>query len=248
MIAFDHVTHEYEHAVAVRDVSLRVAAGITTALIGPSGCGKSTLLKLVVGLAWPQHGRVTIADEAVAPQTIDRLRHRIGYVIQSGGLFPHLTARDNVTLAARYLKRERSWIDARTDELLELVQLSNEVLARYPGDLSGGQRQRVSLMRALMLDPDLLLLDEPLGALDPMVRHGLQDELQALFARLRKTVLLVTHDLAEAAFFADTIVLMREGEVVQEGSYQSLVAAPANEFVRAFLQAQRAHALPVMHA
>jgi osmoprotectant transport system ATP-binding protein len=161
-------------------------------------------------------------------------------VIQSGGLFPHLTARDNVTLAARHLKREPAWIDARMQELKELVQLQDDVLARYPGDLSGGQRQRVSLMRALMLDPDLLLLDEPLGALDPMVRHGLQDELRALFARLAKSVVLVTHDLAEAAFFADTIVLMREGRIVQQGSYDDLTQRPADDFVRAFLQAQRA--------
>lgn len=240
MIAFEDVTHEYAHVVALRDVSLRIGNGATTALIGPSGCGKSTLLKLVVGLAWPQRGRVTIDEQLVAPANIEHIRHRIGYVIQSGGLFPHLTARDNVTLAARYLKREPAWIDARVQELTGLVQLQADVLARYPGDLSGGQRQRVSLMRALMLDPDLLLLDEPLGALDPMVRHELQDELRALFARLAKSVVLVTHDLAEAAFFADTIVLMREGRIVQQGSYDDLTRRPADDFVRAFLQAQRA--------
>jgi osmoprotectant transport system ATP-binding protein len=248
VITFDGVTHEYAHAVAVRDVSLRVRDGATTALIGPSGCGKSTLLKLIAGLAWPQRGRVTINDDIVAPDNIERIRHRIGYVIQSGGLFPHMTACDNVTLAARYLKRDRGWIDARVTELVELVQLSDDALARYPGDLSGGQRQRVSLMRALMLDPDLLLLDEPLGALDPMVRHDLQGDLRALFARLKKSVLLVTHDLAEAAFFSDTIVLMREGRIVQQGSYQNLIDTPADEFVRAFLRAQRALATPAAHA
>lgn len=240
MIAFEDVTHEYEHVVSVRDVSLRIDTGATIALIGPSGCGKSTLLKLVAGLAWPRRGRVTIDEQLVAPANVERIRHRIGYVIQSGGLFPHLTARDNVTLAARYLKHESAWIDARVQELKELVRLQDDVLARYPRDLSGGQRQRVSLMRALMLDPDLLLLDEPLGALDPMVRHGLQDELRALFARVRKTVVLVTHDLAEAAFFAETIVLMREGRIVQRGSYRDLTERPADDFVRAFLQAQRA--------
>lgn len=240
MIAFENVTHEYEHVVAVRDLTLRIGNGATTALIGPSGCGKSTLLKLVAGLAWPQQGRVTIDGQLIAPANVERIRHRIGYVIQSGGLFPHLTARDNVTLAARYLQREPAWIDARMRELTELVQLKDDVLARHPRDLSGGQRQRVSLMRALMLDPDLLLLDEPLGALDPMVRHGLQDELRTLFARLAKSVVLVTHDLAEAAFFADTIVLMREGRIVQQGSYDDLTRRPADDFVRAFLQAQRA--------
>ena len=248
VIAFENVTHEYAHAIAVREVSLRVAGGVTTALIGPSGCGKSTLLKLVAGLVWPQHGRVTVRDEAVSPANIAHIRHRIGYVIQSGGLFPHLTTHDNVTLAARYLKRDKEWIARRVGELIELVQLPQEVLARFPGDLSGGQRQRVSLMRALMLDPDLLLLDEPLGALDPMVRHGLQDDLRSLFARLKKSVLLVTHDLAEAAFFADTIVLMREGRIVQQGSYRDLIDAPADDFVRAFLQAQRALGVPASHA
>jgi osmoprotectant transport system ATP-binding protein len=246
VIAFDHVTHQYEHAVAVRDVSLVIANGETTALIGPSGCGKSTLLKLVTGLAWPQHGRVTLNDEVIAPDSIEKIRQRIGYVIQSGGLFPHLTARENVTLAARYLQRESTWIERRIAELQELVQLPNELLDRYPGDLSGGQRQRVSLMRALMLDPEVLLLDEPLGALDPMVRHGLQDELRQLFARLKKTVLLVTHDLAEAAFFSETIVLMREGRIVQQGSYRDLVTAPADDFVRAFLLAQRALTTPAL--
>jgi osmoprotectant transport system ATP-binding protein len=240
VIAFDNVTHEYAHAIAVRDVSLRIVDGVTTALIGPSGCGKSTLLKLIAGLIWPQRGSVTLDNEAVSARNIERIRHRIGYVIQSGGLFPHLTARDNVTLAARYLKRERRWIDQRMSELIELVRLSPDVLRRYPGDLSGGQRQRVSLMRALMLDPDLLLLDEPLGALDPMVRHELQDELRALFLRLRKSVVLVTHDLAEAAFFCETIVLMREGRIVQQGSYRDLIETPADDFVRAFLRAQRA--------
>ena len=239
MIAFENVSHAYEHVAAVEGVSLRVDAGETVALIGPSGCGKSTLLKLAVGLVWPRQGRVLVADQPLQPENVLSLRHRIGYVIQSGGLFPHLSASDNVTLAARYLHRGREWISARLQELAELVQLPGDVLNRFPGELSGGQRQRVSLMRALMLDPDVLLLDEPLGALDPMVRHGLQEELRMLFARLRKSVLLVTHDMAEAAFFSRHLVLMREGRVVQEGSYRDLVSAPAQEFVREFVAAQR---------
>jgi len=239
VIAFENVTHEYEHAVAVRDVTLRIADRATTALIGPSGCGKSTLLKLIVGLVWPTQGRVRLGNDEITPANVEALRHRIGYVIQSGGLFPHLSARDNVTLAARHLQKPTTWIQQRVAELGELVQLPHELLTRFPGDLSGGQRQRVSLMRALMLDPDFLLLDEPLGALDPMVRHGLQDDLRALFARLGKCVVLVTHDLAEAAFFANRIVLMREGEVVQEGSFDDLRSHPADDFVREFLRAQR---------
>jgi osmoprotectant transport system ATP-binding protein len=238
-IAFENVSHRYPHAVAVDDVSLRIGAGETVALIGPSGCGKSTLLKLAAGLVWPQRGTVIVADSTLAPDNILELRRRIGYVIQSGGLFPHLSAAANVTLAARYLKRDRQWIEARVVELAELVQLPRDALDRLPNNLSGGQRQRVSLMRALMLDPAVLLLDEPLGALDPMVRHGLQEDLRRLFKRLGKTVLLVTHDMAEAAFFSRTIVLMREGKIVQRGSYQDLIDSPAEEFVSDFVRAQR---------
>lgn len=238
-IAFEHVTHRYPHAVAVDDVSLRVEAGETVALIGPSGCGKSTLLKLAAGLVWPQQGSVIVADRTLAPGNVLEIRHRIGYVIQSGGLFPHMSAEDNVTLAARFLKKERQWIEARVAELADLVQLPRDALERFPSNLSGGQRQRVSLMRALMLDPAVLLLDEPLGALDPMVRHGLQEDLRRLFERLGKSVLLVTHDMAEAAFFARNIVLMREGKIVQRGTYKDLIEAPAEQFVSDFVQAQR---------
>lgn len=240
MIAFRDVTHAYASAVSVRGVTLSTPGAGTIALIGPSGCGKSTLLKLVVGLVWPTRGEVLIAGERVSGENVQRMRQRIGYVIQSGGLFPHLTGRENITLAARYLRRDPRWISARLESLLELVQLPGELLERYPTQLSGGQRQRVSLMRALMLDPDVLLLDEPLGALDPMVSYELQEELRNLFVRLRKSVLLVTHDLSEAAFFSDHIVLMRNGEVVQQGSYRDLTERPADEFVHAFLRAQRA--------
>lgn len=238
-IAFESVTHRYPHAVAVDGVSLCVEEGETVALIGPSGCGKSTLLKLAAGLVWPQQGSVVVADRRLAPDNVLQIRHRIGYVIQSGGLFPHLSAVDNVTLAARFLKKERQWIADRVAELADLVQLPRDALDRFPSNLSGGQRQRVSLMRALMLDPAVLLLDEPLGALDPMVRHGLQEDLRRLFQRLGKSVLLVTHDMAEAAFFSRNIVLMREGKVVQRGTYRDLIEAPAEQFVSDFVQAQR---------
>jgi osmoprotectant transport system ATP-binding protein len=238
-IAFERVTHRYLDTVAVDDVSLRVEAGETVALIGPSGCGKSTLLKLAAGLVWPQHGSVVVAGQTLARDNVLEIRHRIGYVIQSGGLFPHMSAADNVTLAARFLKKEPRWIAERVAELTDLVQLPRDALARFPNDLSGGQRQRVSLMRALMLDPSVLLLDEPLGALDPMVRYGLQEDLRRLFERLRKSVLLVTHDMAEAAFFSRNIALMRAGKIVQQGSYRDLIEAPAEPFVSDFVKAQR---------
>lgn len=248
VISFENVSHAYGPITSVADVSLSVRSGETVALIGPSGCGKSTLLKLAVGLVWPTRGRVVVANVELQPANVLQVRQRIGYVIQSGGLFPHLTAVENVTLAARHFGREQHWIAKRVLELAELVQLSRETLERYPAQLSGGQSQRVSLMRALMLDPDVLLLDEPLGALDPMVRHELQEELHRLFERLRKTVLIVTHDMAEAAFFARRLVLMRAGRIVQEGTYHDLVAAPAEEFVSAFVRAQRALHNGLAHA
>jgi osmoprotectant transport system ATP-binding protein len=225
--------------LALDRLSLSIAAGEMVALIGPSGCGKSTLLKAVIGLVRPSSGRVAIDGVGLQPSNELELRRRVGYVIQSGGLFPHLSSVDNITLAARYLRRDAKWIDGRVDELADLVQLRREVLHRFPTNLSGGQSQRVGLMRALMLDPAVLLLDEPLGALDPMVRHGLQEELRALFERLRKTVVLVTHDMAEAAFFANRLVLMRNGRIVQEGTYRDLATAPAEEFVSEFVRAQR---------
>ncbi len=239
VISFQSVSHAYDHIESLACVSLHIDAGETVALIGPSGCGKSTLLKLAVGLVWPSEGRVAVGDRELQPDSVLSIRRRLGYVIQSGGLFPHLSAVDNITLAARHLRRETPWIAARVDELAELVRLPEQVLHRHPGDLSGGQRQRVSLMRALMLDPDVLLLDEPLGALDPMVRFALQEDLRELFERLRKTVLLVTHDLAEAAFFSRRLVLMREGRIIQQGAYRDLADSPAEEFVSDFVRAQR---------
>jgi len=160
-------------------------------------------------------------------------------VIQDGGLFPHLTCEDNVTLVARRRGWARERVEARVEELAELARLPRATLARYPAQLSGGQRQRVGIMRALMLDPEVLLFDEPLGALDPMVRAQLQDDLKSIFARLGKTVLLVTHDMAEAACLGDSIALMKDGRIVQIGSVRALLDTPAEPFVRDFLRAQR---------
>jgi osmoprotectant transport system ATP-binding protein len=171
------------------------------------------------------------------------LRRRIGYVIQEGGLFPHLTASANVLLMARHLGKPDDEMRRRLSELCALTRFPENLLARYPVELSGGQRQRVSLMRALMLSPELLLLDEPLGALDPLVRASLQKDLKEIFARLRQTALLVTHDLAEAAYLADEIVLMNEGQIVQRGSMADFRDHPASDFVSEFINAQRDLAL-----
>jgi osmoprotectant transport system ATP-binding protein len=239
VIEFQGVSRQYDGQIALAPLDLRCEPGKTTVLIGPSGCGKSTLLRLVAGLIAPDTGRVLIDGEPLGEHNLQALRHRMGYVIQEGGLFPHLTARANVTLLVRHLGWPASRIDARVDELSALTHVGADLLDRYPAELSGGQRQRVGLMRALMPDPDLLLLDEPLGALDPMIRSRLQDELRDIFATLRKTVILVTHDMAEAAFFADRIVLLRAGHLVQQGTLADLVHNPADPFVDEFITAQR---------
>ena len=229
------VTKRYADATALHATNLSVERGKTTVLIGPSGCGKSTLLRLIE----PDSGAVEFNGEVITSDIIGNLRRRIGYVIQEGGLFPHLTARANVLLMARHIGKSEDEMQNRLVELCELARFSVNLLSRYPVELSGGQRQRVGLMRALMLSPELLLLDEPLGALDPLVRASLQKDLKEIFARLQQTVLFVTHDLAEAIYFGDEVVLMNEGRVVQKGSVVDLRERPADPFVSEFINAQR---------
>ncbi len=247
------VSKTFGDAAAVHATDLSVERGKTTVLIGPSGCGKSTLLRLIIGLIQPDSGQIQFdgtqlradkpARHNLGEGGIDIVRRRIGYVIQEGGLFPHLTARGNILLMARHLGRADNEMRARLSELCGLTRFPENLLGRYPLELSGGQRQRVSLMRALMLSPELLLLDEPLGALDPLVRAALQKDLKEIFARLRQTALLVTHDLAEAAYLGDEIVLMNEGRIVQQGSLADLREKPASNFVSEFINAQRGLAL-----
>ncbi|TCK18248.1 osmoprotectant transport system ATP-binding protein [Thiogranum longum] len=239
MLILSGVSKRYNDTLVLASTDLQVPAGETTVLIGPSGCGKSTLLRLIVGLIQPDTGDITLGGTQLAPSNLLELRQRMGYVIQEGGLFPHLTVRDNVTVMARYLRRDADWISHRLADLAQLVRLPLNLMSRFPAELSGGQCQRVSLMRALMLDPELLLLDEPLGALDPMIRYELQQELKSIFAKLGKTVVMVTHDIAEAAFFGHTLVLMREGRIVQTGPFKALARTPAEAFVTQFINAQR---------
>ena len=239
MIALEDVSKRYGTQVALSSTTLVFPAAKTTALIGPSGCGKSTLLRLIVGLIDPTTGRILIDGEALQTENVDRLRHRIGYVIQDGGLFPHLTARENVTLLARHLERAPGWIEDRVAALAALMQLPRALLDRFPRNLSGGQRQRVSLMRALMLDPPFLLFDEPLGALDPITRFQLQEQLKRLFSELKKTTLLVTHDIIEAGYLADEIAIMRGGAILERGPLAQLLREPADAYVRDFIRAQR---------
>ncbi len=243
MLRLEGVTKSYGGRRVIDELDLDVASGETVVLIGPSGCGKSTALRLLLGLAVPEAGRVHFDGVTVSRETVSDVRRRVGYVIQDGGLFPHMTARENVTLKARTLGWDTARLDARLGVLRELTNFPIDGLDRYPVELSGGQRQRVALMRGLMLDPDVLLLDEPLGALDPMIRFNLQEDLRGIFRTLEKTVVLVTHDLSEAVFFGDRIVLMRDGKVVQHGTLDALARSPADPFVTEFVNAQRGHSL-----
>ncbi len=245
MITLSSVSKSFGEHRALRDVSLSIEPGQRTALIGPSGCGKSTLLRIMIGLLEPDSGTARI--DGLRP-TRD-VRPRIGYAIQSGGLFPHLTARGNALLPARHARWSKPRAAERVDALGSLMGLDAAKLDRYPHELSGGQRQRVALMRALMLDPEALLLDEPLGALDPVIRASLQRELREIFRTLRKTAVIVTHDLAEAAYLApDDIVLLRDGSVVQRGSFKTIRDQPADEFVRDFVAAQTERVRPLLEA
>jgi osmoprotectant transport system ATP-binding protein len=242
LIEFAGVSKNFGGTAALHRTDLAFPPGLTTALIGPSGCGKSTLLRLIIALLKPDTGRVTFDDLQVTEKSAQQVRRRVGYVIQEGGLFPHLTARANVLLLSRHLRRPAAKMEERLEELCSLSRFPRSGLDRYSAELSGGQRQRVSLMRALMLSPEVLLLDEPLGALDPLVRSSLQKDLKAIFARLKQTTVLVTHDMGEAAYLADEIVLMNEGRIVQRGTAAELRDHPASEFVSEFINAQRSAA------
>jgi osmoprotectant transport system ATP-binding protein len=230
-----NVTKRYGGGSAVDGIDLTFASGRTTALLGPSGCGKSTVLRLLVALVIPDGGEVSVDGRPLPAHDIEALRQRIGYVIQDGGLFPHLTAAENVTLMGRYLRWDPARAAKRLQELAALTRFPTDALDRYPNELSGGQAQRVAIMRALLLDPEVLLLDEPLSALDPLVRTELRDDLRTIFRSLAKTVIVVTHDVGEAAHLADVVVLMRAGRVVQQGPFATLASSPADPFVTAFL-------------
>jgi osmoprotectant transport system ATP-binding protein len=244
MLELRHVSKRFGAHVALADISLELPRGRTGALLGISGSGKSTVLRLLLGLIEPDAGEVLLDGERVQPANVRALRLRIGYVAQDGGLFAHLTAFENVALMARHLGWPEPRVRDRADALRELVRLPAAALARYPLELSGGERQRVSLMRALALDPDVLLLDEPLAALDPITRADLQHDLREIFRTLGKTVLIVTHDLREAAFLSEFAALLRSGRLVQQGPFDELVQAPSDDYVRRFVAAQRSQPPP----
>lgn len=237
MIELRGVTVRFGKVAGFGPADLVIQPRKTLLLIGPSGSGKSTLLRTLAGLT-DFTGTLMVDGEAITDWRA--LRKKLGYVIQDGGLFPHLTARANVALAGEAFGWDRARIDARITELSELVGLDMAQLARFPAELSGGQRQRVGVMRALLRDPQVLLFDEPLSALDPVTRLRLAGELRDLFARLGKTVVMVTHSLREAKFFGGRVVLLRNGQIVQSGELADLVAHPADQFVSDFITAEEA--------
>jgi osmoprotectant transport system ATP-binding protein len=238
MISIQGASKKYGSVEALQAVDLKLQSGQTHVLLGSSGSGKTTLLRLISGLIDCTSGKILIDGEAVSVKMQTELALKIGYVIQEGGLFPHLSAKENVVLAARAQGWDTGRIENRLAALTELVQLNAAFLKQYPKELSGGQRQRVALMRALMLDPPILLLDEPLGALDPLVRSDLQKELKRIFNQVKKTVVMVTHDIGEGAFFGHTVSLFHEGALIQHGDFPSFVKSPKSDFVSRFIHAQ----------
>ncbi|NOU96306.1 betaine/proline/choline family ABC transporter ATP-binding protein [Paenibacillus sp. LMG 31456] len=241
MIRFENVRKTYDDGyVALKHIDMEFKEGELTVLIGPSGCGKTTLMKLINRLNNPSEGRVLIRGRDISQTNPVELRRSIGYVIQNIGLFPHMTIADNVAVVPNLLHWDKDRIHKRVDQLLRLVNLDPETYrSRYPAELSGGQQQRIGIIRALAAEPELILLDEPFSALDPISREQLQDELVRLQHELNQTIVFVTHDMDEALKIADTIVLMKDGEVVQTGRPEQILRHPANDFVKSFIGEKR---------
>jgi len=241
MIRFENVNKTYEDGfVALKSINVEFVEGELTVLIGPSGCGKSTLMKHINRLNNPSKGKIYIRDQDISKIDPVELRRKIGYVIQNVGLFPHMTIAKNVIVVPKLLNWDKEKMERKVDELLQLVNLDPQTYRnRYPSELSGGQQQRIGVIRALAAEPDIILLDEPFSALDPISREQLQDELVRLQQELKKTIVFVTHDMDEAIKIADTIVLMKDGEIVQKGTPEQILRHPANEFVKSFIGKKR---------
>ncbi len=243
MITFEHVTKRYEGGShpAVDDLSLVIPEGQTVVLIGPSGCGKSTTLRMVNRLIEPDSGTVSEDGRNVRDFPPEQLRRHVGYAIQGVGLFPHFTVAENIAVVPGLLGWDAERTSVRVAELLDLVGLDADTYAgKYPDELSGGEAQRVGVARALAADPPVLLMDEPFGAVDPLTRERLQAEFVAIQARLRKTVVFVTHDIDEAVKLGDRIAIMREGRLIQYDTPERVLAYPADDFVAGFVGAERA--------
>lgn len=239
MLEIKNVTKTYGQIAALDDVCLQLESQKIHVLIGSSGSGKSTLLRAVLGLIDIQDGLIELNEQSVLKMSEVERAQKMGYIPQDAGLFPHLTAEENITLVAKSLKWTKDRVAARFQELNQIVLLDPVLFQRLPAELSGGQKQRVALLRALFLNPDVLLMDEPFAALDPLIRAEIQNEMKALFTHLKKTIIFVTHDVGEAHFLADQIILMHQGRVIQQGQLKDLAQHPVSPFVTQFLQAQR---------
>ncbi len=245
MIEFKNATKKYDGKIVVSDISFTVKKGELVVLIGPSGCGKTTLLKMVNRLINPTTGDILINGKSIFDHDEIDLRRNIGYVIQQTGLFPHMTVRENIEIIPRLQKTDKDKIKAKSISLMEMVGLDPDVyLDRYPHQLSGGQQQRIGVARAFACDPEVILMDEPFSALDPLTRLQLQEELTDLQAKMRKTILFVTHDMDEAVRIADKICLINDGSIVQYDTVENLMKNPTNDYVAEFIGKNRIWSSP----
>jgi len=240
MIEMKNVTKKYDEKTAVDNVSLKIEKGEFCVLIGPSGCGKSTTLKMINRMIEPSSGTITANGSDIRSQKPEILRRSIGYVIQSVGLFPHMTVRDNIAVVPRLLKWDSQKIDRQINSMLDMVEMGPEYADKYPHQLSGGEAQRVGVARALAAEADILLMDEPFGALDPITRESLQSGLLKIHRKLNKTIVFVTHDIDEAVRLATKIAIMKEGRVMQYDTPENILNNPADKFTSKFVGNDRA--------
>jgi len=240
LIKFEKISKKFKNTTVLSDVTFEIEEGQLVAIIGESGCGKTTTLKMINRLIKPTSGKIHINGEDISMKNVIDLRRNIGYVIQQTGLFPHMTIRENIELIPKVQNKSAEDITQRTYDLMDMVGLDcNEFLDRYPTELSGGQQQRVGVARAFATNPDIILMDEPFSALDPITRSSLQDELVSLQSKLKKTIVFVTHDMDEAIRISDKICIMDKGEIIQYDTPENILKNPVNDFVSEFVGKKR---------
>ena len=245
MIRFEHIRKQYKENVVLNDISFEVQQGELVVLIGESGCGKTATLKMINRLMTPTAGTIFLQGKDIAQMNVIELRRNIGYVIQQTGLFPHMTIKENIEIIPKVSKRKPEEIAARTTQLMEMIGMNpDQFLNRYPTELSGGQQQRIGVARAFALDPDVILMDEPFSALDPITRATLQEELVELQTKLKKTIVFVTHDMGEAIKIADRICIMNDGKIIQYDTPEEVLKHPINDFVASFVGKNRIWSSP----
>jgi len=245
LIKFEKISKKFKNTTVLSDVTFEIEEGQLVAIIGESGCGKTTTLKMINRLIKPTSGKIHINGEDISMKNVIDLRRNIGYVIQQTGLFPHMTIRENIELIPKVQKKSAEDITQRTYDLMDMIGLDcNEFLDRYPTELSGGQQQRVGVARAFATNPDIILMDEPFSALDPITRSSLQDELVSLQSKLKKTIVFVTHDMDEAVKISDKICIMDKGEIIQYDTPENILKNPVNDFVSEFVGKKRIWASP----